>query len=58
MNLLRFILPFLFVRNWYTGERELSRMRCILFGTLAFFVILGIIIAYVLQMPVTYSASV
>lgn len=57
MSILRFILPFLFVRNWYTGEWEISRMRCILFGTLALFVILGIIIAYILQMPVTYIAS-
>lgn len=35
--LLRF-LPFLFVRNWYTGAHELSRTR-----TIAFICALGIV---------------
>ncbi len=57
MTILRFILPFLFVRNWYNGAWEFSRMRCILFVACIFLIGLGICIVYILQTPVVYTAS-
>ena len=56
MQFLRVLLPFLFVRNWYTGDWELSRLRLALF--LVFLVLFGLFITaiIVLQAPVEYSA--
>ena len=55
MNLLRFILPFLFVRNWHDGSWELSHTRAVLFGAVLLMVLVGFFIALALQAPVTYS---
>lgn len=57
MKLLRFILPFLFVRNWQDGSWEISRERSILFGLGLALLLLGIAVAYVLQSPVIYRAN-
>ncbi len=56
MHILRFILPFLFVRNWHDGAWEFSRARFILTCMALFFIILGLIIVYFLQAPITYTA--
>lgn len=52
----RFVFPFLFQRNWHTGEVELSRTRftLVLFalGTIAFF----LLAVTVLQWPVEYES--
>jgi len=56
MKIVRFIFPFLFVRNWYDGAWEFSRMRFIIFGSAFLLVCLGIIVAYLLQSPVEYVA--
>lgn len=58
MNILRFVLPFLFVRNWHDGTWEFSRARAILFGLFVLLLVLGIGIMYFLQYPVMYSAPV
>ena len=55
MTLLRFIFPFLFVRNWQDGSWELSRARLILFGIFLVLLALGVLIIYVLHSPVMYS---
>jgi hypothetical protein len=55
MKIIRFVLPFLFVRNWYDGSWELSRARIIIFSALMFLVLLSAIIAYMLQAPVVYT---
>ncbi len=57
MTILRFVFPFLFVRNWYNGAWELSRARCILFGGAVLFFVLGVGIVYLLQAPVVYTAD-
>ena len=57
MQILRFILPFLFVRNWQNGSFELSRARCVLFGSVALIVLIGVGIAFLLQAPFMYTAS-
>lgn len=54
MRIIRFILPFLFVRNWYDGSWEFSRARLILVSMGLFFIVLGIIIAAMLQSPEVY----
>ncbi len=54
MHIVRFIFPFLFVRNWHDGAWEFSRARLILVSMGLFFIILGIIIAAILQSPVVY----
>ncbi len=57
MRLIRFVLPFLFVRNWYDGSWELSRARSILFGAALVLVIVSLMIAHILQAPVMYMSS-
>jgi hypothetical protein len=54
MKLLRFVLPFLFVRNWHDGSWELSRARVFLVSLTLFIIGIGGIIAYILQAPVVY----
>ncbi len=56
MHIVRFIFPFLFVRNWYDGSWELSRPRLAVFFAIAAFILLGICIVSVLQSPITYTA--
>lgn len=56
MRILRFVLPFLFVRNWHDGQWELSHSRLMLFCIALFFCVLGIGIAYFLQTPIEYVA--
>ncbi len=55
MNILRFIFPFLFVRNWHDGHWELSRVRCVFFIVLMLFLSIGFGIAYMLHLPVLYT---
>lgn len=56
MNIWRFIFGFLYARNWYTGEMELSRPRVALFAAGLFLIVLGIAIVSLLQAPVEYQA--
>jgi hypothetical protein len=58
MKLVRFVFPFLFVRNWHDGLWELSRARAIIFGAVVVLVILSVLIAYMLQTPVVYTKTV
>ena len=55
MELFKFIFPFLFSRNWHTGRTELSPPKIILFLGMLSIVVLGILLAFVLQTPVAYS---
>lgn len=57
MRIIRFIFPFLFVRNWYSGVWELSKTRCVLFIGMLVLLLLGAVIAYMLQSPVVYTVS-
>lgn len=56
MRFLRALAPFLFVRNWYSGEWELSQHRLWLFAAflMLFAVATGVVIY--LQAPVEYIA--
>ncbi len=57
MKFIRFVLPFLFVRNWYTGAHEFSRARFLIFSGIAIMLFLGFCIAYILQAPVVIVNS-
>ena len=52
----KFIFHFLYARNWHTGELELSRPRVALFSAMLFIIFLGILMAVILQTPVSYEA--
>ena len=52
----KFIFSFLYARNWYTGELELSRPRVALFSAMLFIIVLGLLMATILQTPVAYNA--
>jgi len=56
MNIFEFVFSFLYVRNWYSGERELSLPRVVLFCAMLFIILLGILLASILQTPVTYAS--
>ena len=56
MHILRFILPFLFVRNWHDGSWEISQPRLLLFCTGILFFIMGLCAVYFLQAPIVYIA--
>ncbi len=56
MSFIRFTFSFLYVRNWHTGEMELSRSRMAIFCAGLFLVLLAITIISILQAPVEYVA--
>jgi len=56
MNFLKFAFSFLYVRNWHTGEKELSRPRLTLFFSVLFLILLALTIISVLQAPLYYDA--
>ncbi len=58
MSIIEFVFSFLYTRNWYTGAHELSRPRVALFCSMLFIIFLGVLIASILQTPVTYDAAV
>jgi hypothetical protein len=55
MDFVRFVFGFLYVRNWYTGEMELSRPRVTLFSSALFLFLLAITIVAILQAPIEYQ---
>lgn len=57
MKIVRYILPFLFVRNWHDGSWELSSPRFVLFLLTIMIVGIGLIVAYILQAPVVYMSE-
>jgi hypothetical protein len=55
MTFWHFVFSFLFIRNWHTGERELSRPRMALFAGGIFLVLLALTLISFLQAPVIYQ---
>jgi hypothetical protein len=55
MSFFRFVFSFLYTRNWYSGEVELSTPRVSLFFGMIFLVLLGVVMATILQSPVEYA---
>ena len=56
-SFVRFVFAFLYVRNWYTGEMELSRPRVALFASALFLIMLAITMIAALQAPVEYIVT-
>lgn len=54
MRFIEFVFSFLYIRNWHTGERELSRPRVAIFSAALFLIVLGIALIALLQAPVSY----
>lgn len=57
MKIIEFIFSFLFVRNWHTGQMELSRPRVMLFGGMLSLVLLSLIIVSLLNAPIVYTSG-
>lgn len=57
MSFFKLAFSFLYTRNWYNGEVELSRPRVTLFAAMVFLVLLGVLMAAILQTPVSYDVS-
>ena len=57
MNFIKFAFSFLYVRNWNTGVRELSRLRLAIFCGGLFLVLLALTIVAVLSAPSEYHAT-
>ncbi|MCB9810263.1 hypothetical protein H6781_01530 [Candidatus Nomurabacteria bacterium] len=57
MSFFKFAFSFLYVRNWNSGEMELSRPRLALFCGMLFLIMLALTIISILQAPVVYVAN-
>jgi hypothetical protein len=57
MSFIKFVFSFLFVRNWHSGELELSRSRMAIFCAILFLVLLALTMISFLQAPVEYIAK-
>ncbi len=57
MAFLRFVFSFLYVRNWHSGEMELSRPRIAIFCAALFLILLAFTMITFLQAPVEYYQS-
>ena len=57
MTFWRFVFSFLYVRNWHTGEAELSRPRLALFSAALFLLVLAIMLITILQTPIEYVSA-
>jgi hypothetical protein len=55
MSFFQFVFSFLYTRDWYSGERELSAPRVALFSGMLFLIMLGIVMAGILHTPQTYT---
>lgn len=56
MEFLKFAFSFLYVRNWHTGAKELSRLRVAVFCAGLFLLLLALTIVAILGMPTEYTA--
>ncbi|MFW6209955.1 MAG: hypothetical protein ACOC4E_00505 [Patescibacteria group bacterium] len=56
MDFLKFAFSFLFVRNWHTGVKELSRLRVAVFCAGLFLLLLALTIVAILGLPTEYAA--
>jgi len=57
MGFFRFAFSFLYVRNWHTGQMELSRSRLAVFCCGMFLFLLALTLITILQAPVEFMAS-
>lgn len=53
--MLRFVFSWFYVRNWYTGEHELSRPRVALAAGALFLLLFALVLITILQTPIEYT---
>lgn len=57
MSFWQFVFFFLYIRNWHTGQNELSRPRLALFFGGLFLFVLALLLVSIMQAPVTYVSD-
>lgn len=57
MEFIKFIFSFLYVRNWHSGQMEISRSRMSIFCAAIFLVFLALTMISFLQAPLEYIAK-
>ena len=57
MSFFRFILSFLYIRNWHNGKMELSRPRLMVFGAFVLLITLAMLMIAFLQIPIEYRVK-
>jgi hypothetical protein len=55
MTFWHFVFSFLYIRNWHTGARELSRPRVALLAAGLFLVVIALMLISILQAPLVYQ---
>lgn len=55
MSLFQFVFSFLFSRNWHSGQMEPSFPKIALFCAALFLILLGVLMASILQAPIEYT---
>jgi len=58
MTFWQFVFSFLYTRNWYNGQLELSRPKVALFAAGLCLLVLGCFLVSVMQAPVVYEIPV
>jgi hypothetical protein len=56
MTFWQFVFFFLYVRNWHTGQYELSRQRLAIFCGALFLLLVALLLVSIMQAPVVYTA--
>ncbi len=56
MSFFRFIFSFLYIRNWHTGQQEISRPRLVLLLAVVMLVGVALLMIAYLQTPIVYTA--
>jgi hypothetical protein len=56
MSFFRFVFSFLYVRNWDSGQMEISRPRLYVFLSFILLLMVATIMIALLQIPITFTA--
>lgn len=55
-NGMRFLFGWFYVRNWHSGEHELSRPRVALAAAALFLLLFALLLITILQSPIEYES--
>lgn len=57
-DFLRKVFPFLYVRNWYTGQLEFSQSRALMYTVGTAVVLFLVLLVWWLGQPIEYSRPI
>lgn len=57
MSFFRYVFSFLYIRNWHTGERELSPARLYIFLGFVVLLLVATIMIAILNSPIEYRQA-